>query len=98
MRRYDRPEDEWVEVPFPAVVDEEDMGPGPGGQEAASDPFGPQHHDILSPPAPGQVRRVRVPDGLPGQHKPEDSRREGQVVQLQAEDTPPLLQVLRDGE
>ena len=23
MRRYDRPEDEWVEVPFPAVVDEE---------------------------------------------------------------------------
>ena len=23
MRRYDRPEEEWVEVPFPAVVDEE---------------------------------------------------------------------------
>ena len=23
MRRYDRPEDEWVEVPFPAVVDED---------------------------------------------------------------------------
>ena len=38
MRRYDRPEDEWVGVPFPPVIDEETWQADPGSQEATVQP------------------------------------------------------------
>ena len=96
-RRYGRPEDEWVEVPFPRIVDDEIWEQAQEGQEAPSDPLGPQHQALLSLAAPGQVRRVRVSHGLPGQQTP-GYQAQRQVLYLRAGHSPTLLQLLRNDE
>ena len=94
MRRYDRPEDEWVGVPFPPVIDEETWQQA---QEAKKQRLTRSGRNtkifyLLQHLIP--VRRVRVRHGLPGESTP-DRQAGRQVLQVRAGPAPPLLPLLR---
>ena len=80
---------------LPARGGRRDLGTGAGSQEAPADPVGPQHQALLSFAASGQVRRVRVPHGLPdhqalrvGEDHRESARPSAQVHHGTAGDAP----------
>ena len=96
-RIYPQPEDRWIEVPFPPPGERGDMGPRSGHQEAADGAIQAQHQDILSAPAPRQLRRVRVDVRLPLLH-PHLLQTEGQDPQAGQGHPSAALPLLRDAQ
>ena len=96
-RIYPQPEDRWIELPFPPLVDEETWDPRAGHQETADGTIQAQHQDILSAPAPRQLRRVRVDVRLPILH-PHLLQTEGKGPQAGQGHPSAALPLLRDAQ
>ena len=96
-RIYPQPEDRWIKVPFPPLVDEETWDRAQAIKKAADGAVQAQHQDILSAPAPRQLRRVRVDVRLPLLH-PHLLQAEGQGPQAGQGHPSEALPLLRDAQ
>ena len=84
---YEQPEEEWIAVPFPPLVDEEYLGASQGAPQAALDQSQAQHQGVLPVAAHDEMRGMRVPHGRIGEYE-EGSQAQRQGLQVRDEPSP----------
>ena len=91
---YDQPEEEWIAVPFPPLVDEETWEKARVLRRKRWTKAGRNTKVFLPVAAHDEVLGVRVPHGRLGEHQ-EGSQAQRQALQVRVEPSAPVLQVLR---